>query len=263
MPQFERPGASIHYEVTGNGPPLLLIAGTASDNASWGPLIPPLREQFRLIMIDNRGSGRTLVSGPLSIDTMVEDCATLLNHLGIETAAVVGHSLGGMIGLRLAAQYPALVSRLVTMTSGNGVGAKERALFKDMAALYPAIRPQAWFRLLFQWLFSPPFFESEATVAAAADASSNYLDRQTPVDFARQVAMFDHIVPFNVAQVPCPTLAIAAANDLLVPPAAMFASLEGMPSLQTRTISGAAHSVHWEAPEAVAEAIVGFLRGQS
>ena len=263
MPQFERPGASIHYEVTGNGPPLLLIAGTASDNASWGPLIPPLSEQFRLIMIDNRGSGRTLVSGPLSIDTMVEDCAALLHHLAIETTAVVGHSLGGMIGLRLAVHNAALVSRLVTMTSGNGVGAKERALFNDMAALYPTIAPQTWYRLLFQWLFSPAFFESEANIAAAADASTNYLYRQTPEDFARQVAMFDHIAPLNVTQVLCPTLAIAAANDLLVSPTAMFASLEGMPSLQTRTIAGAAHSVHWEAPELVAEAIVGFLRGQS
>ena len=74
--------------------------------------------------------------------------------------------------------------------------------------------------------------------------------------------MFDNVTPVDVSKIGCPTLAIAAANDLLLPPATMFASLEGLPSLQTRTISGAAHSVHWEAPEAVSEAIIGFLAGQ-
>ena len=58
MPQFENNRASVHYEIMGEGRPLLLIAGTASDGASWGPLLPLLGGR-QLILIDNRGSGRT------------------------------------------------------------------------------------------------------------------------------------------------------------------------------------------------------------
>lgn len=62
MPEFESSGATVHYEIAGDGPPLLLIAGTASDSASWGPL-PPFLPGRRLIMPDNRGTGRTVCEG--------------------------------------------------------------------------------------------------------------------------------------------------------------------------------------------------------
>ena len=64
MPQFEHDRASIHYEIVGDGKPLLLIAGTASDGASWGPLLPLLPGR-QLILIDNRASGQTKVEGPI------------------------------------------------------------------------------------------------------------------------------------------------------------------------------------------------------
>ena len=80
MPQFEHDRASIHYEVVGEGKPLLLIAGTASDGASWGPLLPLLPGR-RLILIDNRASGRTKVTGPVTHGEMFDDCAALLEAL--------------------------------------------------------------------------------------------------------------------------------------------------------------------------------------
>src|SRR5437016_1164336 len=112
MPQFDHDRASVHYDTAGSGPPLLLIAGTASDGASWGPLLPPLGGR-QLILIDNRGSGRTKVEGPIEIAEMVDDCAVLLDHLGLDAVDVVGHSLGGAIGLMLAERHPAKVKRLV------------------------------------------------------------------------------------------------------------------------------------------------------
>ncbi|MDO8359063.1 MAG: alpha/beta fold hydrolase, partial [Devosia sp.] len=134
MPQFDHDGASLHYEIRGEGPPLLLIAGIASDGASWGPLLPLLPER-QLILIDNRGSGQSRVAGPIEIEEMAGDCAALLDHLGLEAVDVVGHSLGGTIGLMFAAGHPERVRRLVTMTSGS-ISAAGRVLFHDMARLY-------------------------------------------------------------------------------------------------------------------------------
>ncbi len=257
MPQFENKGASVHYEIVGEGPALLLIAGTASDGASWGPLVPLLTGR-QLILIDNRGSGRTKVDGPLDHVDMVDDCVALLDHLGVGTVDVVGHSLGGYLGLMLAAREPARIRRLVTLTAG-GMDAKTRVLFDDFARLYFTMVPQDWFRLLYQWLFSTPFFENEANVAAAADGSTNYPYRQSPGDFARQVAASKREGNVDMSRIACPVLAVAAELDLLTPPASVMAMHQDVPGVEHVTIAGAAHSIHWERTAEVAGVIKGFL----
>lgn len=257
MPQFEHDRASIHYEIVGEGKPLLLVAGIASDSASWGPLLPLLAGR-QLILIDNRGCGQTKADGPIETREMADDCAALLEHLGLGAVDVVGHSLGGYIAVDLAARHPEHVARLVTLTSGS-ISASARVLFHDMARLYFTLVPQDWFRLLYQWLFSEPFFMDEAVVARAADASTSYVHRQSPGDFARQVASIDRARALDVAAVRAPTLAVAAELDLLAPETAVRALHEGMLDVRFVTIGGAAHSIHWEKPAEVARAILDFL----
>lgn len=257
MPQFDHQGASVHFEVLGDGPSLLLIAGTASDGASWGPLLPLLQDR-RLILIDNRGSGRTKVEGALTHAEMVEDCAALIDHLGLGAVDVVGHSLGGFLGLWLAALYPDKVKRLVTMSSGL-IDARSKTVFQDLSRLYFTVPPQDFFRLLYPWLFSPPFFADPAVVAAAAEASTAYPYRQSPGDFARQVAAMDRPMQVDVAAIKCPALALAGDGDLLAPPAAVAAGHASIPDHRLLTIPNAAHSIHWEQPQATAQAIRSFL----
>ena len=236
---------------------MLLIAGIASDGASWGPLVPLLAGR-RLILIDNRGCGQTKVEGPIEIAEMADDCAALLDHLGLGAVDVVGHSLGGHIALDLAARHPAHVARLVTLTSGS-ISAASRVLFRDMARLYFTIVPQDWFRLLYQWLFSEPFFIDEANVAAAAEGSTSYAHRQSPGDFARQVAAIDRAGVLDLASVRSPTLAVAAELDLLAPAKAVRAMHAGIADVRFTTIAGTAHSIHWERPAETAVVIAGFL----
>ena len=257
MPQFQHGAASIHYEIVGSGRPLLLIAGTASDGASWGPLLPLLPGR-QLILIDNRGSGSTKVEGPLSYGEMIDDCAALLEHLGLGPIDVVGHSLGGFLGLGLAASHPGKVARLVTLAAG-ALTPKARIIFHDLARLYFVLPPEDWFRLLYPWLFSDPFFASEANVAAAAAASTAYEHRQSPGDFARQIAATDRRTPVDLSHVACEVLAVSAELDLLCPPATVFALHAAVPRVQHVTLPNVAHSIHWEAPQATADAINGFL----
>jgi aminoacrylate hydrolase len=259
MPNIPSAGASLHYETAGKGPPLLLIAGIASDSASWGPLVLLLSDRFQLIMPDNRGCGRTQYNGVINIGDMVDDCIALLDHLHIGRLSIIGHSLGGMIGHRLAALHPGRVERLVTMTCADAIGDKERVLFHDLARLYARIEPQLWFKLLFQWLFANPGFFTENAITAAANASTLYAYRQSPKDFARQVEAIDRIRKVTIEAVRCPVLALAAERDLLIPPAAVAKGHERIGILEVMTIPEAGHSIHWEAPQAVADAIVEFL----
>lgn len=259
MPDFSRDPATIHYEISGDGPPLLLIAGTASDGASWGPLLERIPGR-QLILIDNRGAGRTRVDGPLSHLDMIEDCAALLDHLGLGAVDVVGHSLGGHLGRGLAALHPDKVRRLVTLTAGL-IDARSKTVFQDLARLSFTLPPQDFFRLLYPWLFSPRFFADPDTVSAAARASTDYPYRQSPGDFARQIAAMDRPARFDPAAIACPVLAIAAEGDLLAPPAAVAAAHAAIPDHEMTTIEDAAHSIHWEQPDAVARAVLDFLDG--
>lgn len=258
MPTFQSHGAEVYYETVGSGRPLLLIAGTASDGASWAPLTPLLADRFQVILIDNRGSGRTRCAGALQVEDMVDDCAALLAHLGVGRTDVVGHSLGGAIAAWFAVRHADRANRVVTMGFGP-LSRQARALFKDLALLYPQVSPQLYFRLLFQFLFKPGFFEDSEAVSAAANASTAYPFRQSPADFARQVAALDTVEHYNIGAIAAPTLAMAGELDLICNPEQVFAVHRRIANLKTVTIKGAAHSMHWDDTDAVAEAILSFL----
>jgi pimeloyl-ACP methyl ester carboxylesterase len=257
MPEHLRDDASLHYEIVGGGPPLLLIAGLASDGASWGPLLAELPGR-QLILVDNRGSGRTRSAGPIRFADLVADIASLIETLGIGPVDVVGHSLGGAIGLALAAERPELVKRLVTLTSG-ATSPSKAVLLKDMARIGFIVPAEDWFRLLYQWLFSDAFFADEANVAAAAAASAAYSHRQSPGDFARQVAALETVGPLARERITCPVLSVSAERDMLAPPSAVDALHAGISGLERREVPGVAHSIHWEAPAAVGTMIRVFL----
>ena len=237
---------------------LLLIAGTASDGASWGPLLPLLPNR-QLILIDNRASGQTRVEGPVTHGEMFNDCAALIDHLGLGSVDVIGHSLGGWIGLGLAAWHPAKVSRLVTMGT-SPANRKIRTLLDDMARLYFTMVPQDWFRLLYQWLFSEPFFADPANVTAAANASTNYVHWQSPGDFARQIAALDHEEDVQLATLACPVLAIAGELDLFAPPSVVTAFHAPIPDHRVLTIANEQDEAgRGRAPAAVGGEEIGAL----
>lgn len=258
MPDFDNNGASVHYELVGSGPPVLMLAGTASDGASWRPLVPLLSHRYRLILIDNRGCGRTRCEGTIVIDDMVGDAAALLHHLGLAEASVVGHSLGGGLGLFLAARHPERVRRLVTLTTGP-ISPKILTLFGDLSKVYETAGAETYFRLLYQWIFSEPFFADPANVAAAAEASAAYPFRQSAADFTRQVAALRTVPRVDISTIRCPVLALAAGRDLFGAPATVRALHASIPDHRVEVIEDAAHSIHWEATDAVAEKVITFL----
>src|SRR5665213_3420327 len=105
-------------ERSGSGPPLLLIMGMSGTALHWGePFLELLRNDFEVIAYDHRGIGQSTrlenpEEGRLSIVQMADDAAGLLRALGLDSAHVVGISMGGMIAQDLALAHPELVSTL-------------------------------------------------------------------------------------------------------------------------------------------------------
>jgi pimeloyl-ACP methyl ester carboxylesterase len=118
MPYLAVNGLSMYYEIHGNGEPLLLLHGGASSiPEEWLPSFAP---HFRVIAPEQMGHGRTadLVDRPFHYHGMAEDTSELMRRLEIESAAVVGYSDGGIIGLDLAIHHPERVTRLA-VTGAN------------------------------------------------------------------------------------------------------------------------------------------------
>src|SRR5271168_2250024 len=107
----------LDYERGGSGPPLLLIMGMSGTALHWGePFLEALRRDFDVIAYDHRGVGASSrLESPITIVQMAEDAAGLLDALGIDSAHIVGISMGGMIAQELALAQP---ERVRTLTLG-------------------------------------------------------------------------------------------------------------------------------------------------
>ncbi|MFI5268565.1 MAG: alpha/beta fold hydrolase [Chloroflexota bacterium] len=118
-------GIDLYYESHGEGEPLVLIPSTGyAGNVFDMHLAPELSKSLRLITFDPRGCGRSSQPDSVyTIDQMACDVYELLGHLKIETAHVLGHSIGGRVALSLALNFPGRVKSLILAASGSGTAA--------------------------------------------------------------------------------------------------------------------------------------------
>ncbi|MFF5244332.1 alpha/beta fold hydrolase [Streptosporangium sp. NPDC000095] len=114
------PGATLHYEIRGSGPTLLLICGGVYDAAGYAGLAQRLADRYTVVTYDRRGNSRSPLDGPpesQSIETHADDAHRLLVEVGVtadEPAYVFGNSSGAIIGLELATRHPEQVRTLVS-----------------------------------------------------------------------------------------------------------------------------------------------------
>ena len=115
------------YERRGQGTPMVLLHGFPLDHHLWDEVLPLLEDTFDLIVPDLRGFGNsTMIDAPHSMDDYASDIASLLDHLNIQKAAIVGHSMGGYVALAFARQYPGRVGGLGLVSSQVLADAPER-----------------------------------------------------------------------------------------------------------------------------------------
>jgi pimeloyl-ACP methyl ester carboxylesterase len=133
-------GLDLYYEEHGAGDPLVLLHGGIHAGEMFGAILPALSAGRRVIAVDLQAHGHTAdVDRPLSPDLMADDVAALIAHLGLDSANVMGYSLGGAVALRTAIQHPERVRRLVVVS----VPFKRDGNFPDVLATMDAMGPEA------------------------------------------------------------------------------------------------------------------------
>lgn len=262
MPVTTLNGIDLYYETHGTGTPLVLIAGLASDSQSWLPVLEPLSRHHRVIIFDNRGAGRTVPqeAGP-SIRQMADDCVALIAHLGLPSANLLGHSMGGFIALDCAIRYPGQVQNLVLSATSAFNTERNNALFLDWVSyLESGMDLRCWFRNIFYWIFSRRFFENGETLDAALRFAVEYPYPQSKTAFRNQV---NAIREFNclegLAGINARTMILCGKEDILFTPEESMEVLKAIPGSVFSVIENAAHSIHMENPETFTDQVLRFL----
>jgi 3-oxoadipate enol-lactonase len=189
MPTVSVNGLRMYYELAGDGPPLVLIAGLGLDLSECGQLIDALATNYRVLAFDNRGAGRTdKPDEPYTVRQMADDTAGLMQVLGIERAHVVGMSLGGRIALDLALEHPERVRSLVLVSTSARV---ERRWTISLLGLVS---------LLFRGRYPQPRYafnrQRAASVGYDRTGDLSELRVRTLIVHGRR----DHIVPYRLAE---------------------------------------------------------------
>jgi len=111
-------GLNLYYEVHGAGEPLIMLHGGFGSTAMLGHLFPPFAQTRQVIAVDMQAHGRTAdIARPITYEAMADDVAGLMQHLEIKHADFMGYSLGGGVGMQLAFRHPALVRKLVIVST--------------------------------------------------------------------------------------------------------------------------------------------------
>lgn len=247
-------GVELHHEIHGDGEPVLLITGTSASVGLWTPtVLEALAAEHRVIAYDHRGmGGSTPSTEPVSMASLAQDAAALLDALDVGPAHVVGWSLGSAVAQELALARPDLVASLVLYGTWPRADGFQRAVMAGLrgpwaagdvptalAALGIAFSPQMLDHPEFEQLFGAflPLFPQTAEQVAM---TVNQWDADLAHDTADRLASIDR-----------PTTVLVGEQDLLTPPWQSRAVADLIPGASFELVEGpgSSHGLHVERPE--------------
>ena len=251
----------LHHVVDGpaDAPPLVLGNSLGTDASIWDPLVAQLdADRFRIVRFDHRGQGVSDVPhGPYTISDLGEDVVALLDELEIAATSYCGMSVGGMVGLWLAANAPERIERLVVCNSsaspGNPEAWLERAATVEAAASTAPVADA----VVGRWL-TESFQAEHPEVLAELKAM---LVRSPPDGYAALCTMLAELdLRADLERVRAPTLVIGGAQDASLPPLEQAVPIaRGIPGARFELLDPAAHVPMAERPDAVAALILEHL----
>ncbi|ASU84116.1 alpha/beta hydrolase [Nocardiopsis gilva YIM 90087] len=244
-----------YLDFGGEGPPLLALHGHFSRGRIFAPLARALSRRYRVIALDQRAHGRSDHGGDLRPEAYVADAAALLRQLGLRQAAVLGHSMGGVIAYRLAARHRDLVGALIVVDIGtvnqepevqpvlDVSGWPRRAASRDaLAAAIAAQGVPAWF-----------FMDSAVEFDDGWGLLFDYQDMMA----SQQSLIGDHGEHWcSAAQ---PALLLRGGDSFMLAADRARTMARERPDVETVVFPGCGHWLYAEEPDRFARAVGDFL----
>jgi pimeloyl-ACP methyl ester carboxylesterase len=256
----ETSGARIAWERRGNGEPLLLVHGLGYARWGWEPVVDALADEHEVVLFDNRGIGESdAPGGPYSVRMLAEDAVAVLDAAGLKRVHVIGTSLGGMVALQLALDWPERVDRLVLACTTQG-GARAAPMPEQTIRLMQeasTLPVEVALRRFVENAFGP---EPDPTMVDRI-MRHRIASAQLPTAWAAQAAAgaaFD--VWDRVPEIRTQTLVLTGDEDGVVDPRNSKLLAERIPGALLEVFPGTGHLFFWEQPDRFVHVVTDFLQ---
>lgn len=256
-------GVRLHYRQTGraSGPPVLMIQGLGADKHGWDLQRVALAPRHNTIAFDNRGAGRSdKPYGDYSLEQMAHDAVSVLDHLGIDDAHVIGASMGGAIAQIMAVEHPDRIRSLTLACTACGHHPWRRELLDEWSTIANERGMAAMTAQAARWVIGPRSFRRLTPLVGWMGPLA--LSRP-PHAFAGQVAAIldtDDAIAERLAEIEVPALVIVGNQDILTPRGDSEELAERIPDAELAVISGAAHGFMIEHATTFNRILLDFLR---
>ena len=249
----------------------IIHGGPGGDHSSFKPVFAPLAERMQLVYFDHRGQGRSARGDPAkyTLDENVEDMEALRGHLGLGPIVSIGTSYGGMVALAHAARHPASVSHLIAVvTAAHGGFIKrareilaERGTPEQREVSEPVWQGAMMDRAQMQRFYAVmgPLYSRRYDPAAAALGHERTLHEPEPLNRAFGGFLRDFDLRHELGRITAPTLVIAGRHDWICPPEFSEEIARLVPRAELRIFENSSHSVRADEPQALLDAIAGFV----
>lgn len=249
----------LSFERAGDGPPLLLIMGMSGTKHHWGErLLEELRRDFDTIVYDHRDAGESTRTGePFTIVDLAEDAAGLLRALQLDSAHVMGISMGGMVAQELALAHPELIRSLTlgcTYCGGEGGSlTSEEVMGRIVEGMSSGDRARA-IRTGWEVNVSPRFAADDEAYAKFLRTGMRYA-LPVHVIMEQMRAIVGHDTSARLPGLRAPTLVVHGTLDQMIPVqnGHMIAGL--VPDSRLEILEGIGHMYFLEEPERTAELV--------
>ncbi len=262
MPLARAGDVDLSYERTGSGPPLLAINGMSGTQLSWGePFLRSLREHFEVVVYDHRGVGdSSRMEAPFTIADLARDAAGLLDALELDSAHVLGISMGGMVAQELALAGRAGSNRVRTLAlgctycGGPGASLASPAVAQRLVESLRSGDRDLALRTGWEICVSPRFRDDAALYDAyLARALSRPVARA--VIMAQMQAIAAHDTSARLSGLDMPTLIVHGTADDLIPVENARVIAGHLPAARLELLDDAGHLFFWEEPLRSAELV--------
>ena len=263
MPRAAVKGGYIHYHVLGEGVPLVMLRGMSRSIRHWLGYDEFLAKYFKVITLDNRGIGRSDCEVPwsVSVHDMAEDVFAVLDQLNIESAHVMGISLGGMIALAMGLDQPERCRSLTVINSSIAGQLTPRLSIPAIAKMVRNARRLTKIDDILAELLVSPHYTNERRAELKAEwlkiMEVEGFPHLTSVKQALAALRFQ--VTEKLAQLTVPTLVMYGTGDQFVPVVNSLMIHRMIPKARLVKLEGAGHDAMIECPQELADEMRQFI----
>jgi 3-oxoadipate enol-lactonase len=253
-------GIRLHVDSVGppDGPTIVLLHALATDLSLWEAQVDVLADTFRVVRLDMRGHGASSSTAPpYNLDLLVSDVVGAMDALVIDRAHIVGLSIGGMLAMGLALDYPERVDHVVVADARADAPDEYVAIWDGAIETVESSGFEPVIETSLQRWFTADYMKREPQVVDRLRQTALATSQDGFIGCARSVQRVAYLP--RLGEISAPTLYIAGEFDAPANPALMGSMADATPGAELKVIPGAAHFTAVEAPKAFTDLVLDFL----